>query len=93
MTIPELRTLLDKAIADPSHENFTEAFREAKSFIHISDLLMTNALQVSKPTIGGWLRGETSVHQAGRVSVLNYLKQRLAMYELSQLGQEQGDYT
>lgn len=60
-------------MSDLSRTQFCEAFAFAKQELKMSDKQMAKLLQVSLPTVGRWVRGESAPHPVGRPAILRAL--------------------
>lgn len=64
---------LEAANPDGSTEEFAGLFDNAQRLLGLSDLDLSRALKVSRPTIGRWSRGESSPHRLIRKAVFGIL--------------------
>lgn len=83
--------LLNLAISDPSRENFCSAFAAGQRELAFDDLKMAKILQVSRPTIQRWCKGETAPHDIGRTPIMKWMLhevRKIGMREISRIGQE-----
>lgn len=69
--------LLHAAFNDPSRENCCAAFAAVKQAAGLTDLEIAIDMQLSRPTVGRYERGEAMIHPVGRPALLNYLQRKL----------------
>lgn len=69
--------LLLAGLRDDSRENFRAAFAASVEVLGLSDLDIARVLQISRPTVGRWTRGEAAPHPVGRKPILEYLLKRV----------------
>lgn len=82
----ETRTLALKAVqkelrqagVDGSRDTFSRAFANAMHVLELNDLDVAQAFQISRPTVGRWIRGEAAPHAVGRKPILEALARRVA---------------
>ena len=84
----ELFPTLTKGIVVPNEEvtreQFCSAFENALQVLQgddISDVYVDRYLQVSRPTIGRWARGEAAPHPIGRKPILKAMIKLLEQQE------------
>lgn len=61
----------------PNREEFCEVFDLTQRTLGLSDLDIARTFQISRPTVGRWIRGETAPHPVGRKPILEYLLKRV----------------
>ncbi len=77
MNKTEAQQLLHAAFNDPSRENCCAAFSAVKQAMGMTDLEIAIELQISRPTVGRWERGEAMMHPVGRPHLLNWFQGKL----------------
>jgi predicted DNA-binding transcriptional regulator AlpA len=77
MTNPDIITWIDNAIASPSRENFCFTFALVLQHLQLTDLEVAQALEISRPTVGRWVRGEAAPHPVVFVPILNWLRKKI----------------
>src|SRR4051794_502083 len=68
---------------DLSREAFSKLFAKAQKVLELDDVAVARALQISRPTVGRWVRGESAPHLLGRKPALQWLA-REATHRLKQ---------
>jgi hypothetical protein len=56
-----------------SREDFAKLFAKAQRILELDDYAVARALQISRPTVGRWTRGESAPHPLGRRPALMWL--------------------
>jgi hypothetical protein len=69
--------------AQLSREEFGKLFGKAQRVLELDDFAIARALQISRPTVGRWVRGESAPHPLGRRPALPWLA-REAQHRLKQ---------
>jgi predicted nucleic acid-binding protein len=54
-------------------EDFGRLFAKAQRILELDDFAVSRALQISRPTVGRWARGDSAPHPLGRRPALLWL--------------------
>lgn len=54
-------------------DDFARLFHKAQRILELDDTEVARALQISRPTVGRWARGESAPHALGRKPALQWL--------------------
>jgi hypothetical protein len=61
-----------------SREDFSRLFARAQRVLELDDVAVARALQIARPTVGRWARGESAPHPLGRKPALSWLAKQAA---------------
>jgi hypothetical protein len=56
---------------------FALEFKRCCELLNLSDVEIAKTLQISRPTVGRWRRGEATPHDVGKVPVLKFMWNKL----------------
>lgn len=72
-----------KAAGSVDKDAFALLFKKAQRVLELDDAEVARALQISRPTVGRWARGESAPHALGRKPTLTWLAKQ-AGHKLAQ---------